>query len=493
MRRNLQVVLFNRIVIIIIINILSYLLFFRFDFTESHQYSLSKVSKNITKENVIPIHIDYYVSKNLPLNIKERSDQFLFLLREYQSISKVDFEINIVNVESPDLIKKLEKINIYPQLIERRNRIHKVYMGARLVMGSNVLVMPQILAKTPIEYEITRMIKQSSNPSKPNVGLIYGHGEINIDNMSKFIANLAQVTSIKIVSLLDDINDLMENRVLCIIGPVRDFSPSELEVLKDYLSKGGKLFVALNSAGSLYSKSNNLFYNKTGISSLLEGMGLKVNSDVIIDNNCGEYIAAKKISYLSYGKFETKSPYLPNIINFSDNIITKGLHSMQLVFTSSILQVKTETSYVFHSLARSSAISGIKKLPLFKFNLSEGFSRTDFNHPNNIVAAYLTNEDDNSAIVAITNADFIRDGVVEYSGDDNISFALNSIEWLADNSGLIQLRNKFTTFPIIEPLSENRKSFLAYLNTFLPIILIVLFALTMYFRDMRKRSRRANN
>jgi len=490
MKRNFKFILLKRIFIIILINTLSYLFFLRFDFTDSHQYSLSKVSKNITKENTLPIHVDYYISKNLPLNIKERSDQFLFLLREYQSISKVDFEINIVNIEDPSLIKK---INIFPQLVERRNKIHKVYMGARLVMGSNVLLMPQILAKTPIEYEITRMIKQSSNPSKPYVGLIYGHGEINIDNMSKFIANLAQVTSINVVSLLDDINDLMQNRVLCIIGPTRDFSYAELDVLKDYLSKGGKLYVSLNSAGSLYSKSKNLFYNKTGISTLLEGMGLKINSDVIIDNNCGEYITSKKLSYLNYGNFETKSPYLPNIINFSNNIITKGLHSMQLVFTSSMLQVKTETSYVFHSLATSSAISGTKELPLFKFDLSGGFSRKDFNNPNNIVAAYLTNDDDNSAIVVISNADFIRDGVVEYSGDDNVSFALNSIEWLADNSGLIQLRNKFTTFPVIEPLSENHKSFLAYLNTFLPIVLVALFALFMYFRDMRKRSRRANN
>ena len=132
-------------------------------------------------------------------------------------------------------------------------------------------------------------------------------------------------------------------------------------------------------------------------------------------------------------------PYLPIITNFSKHTITYGLRSMLLPFASSIEQVKTHSAYIFSPLAKTSGISGIQQAPVF-FNLQKQWTRRDFNSPHNIVAALLTNEDNNSAIVAITDADFLINDVGIFAHPlrtDNINFAINSIECLADNSGLI--------------------------------------------------------
>ncbi|MDE5612744.1 MAG: ABC transporter, partial [Odoribacter sp.] len=72
-----------------------------------------------------------------------------------------------------------------------------------------------------------------------------------------------------------------------------------------------------------------------------------------------------------------------------------------------------------------------------------------------------------------------------------IKFAVNSIEWLADNSGLIQLRNKFTTFSFLEPINDHTKEFLKYLNFLLPILLVISGALVHYRIRQRKRINRS--
>ena len=105
----------------------------------------------------------------------------------------------------------------------------------------------------------------------------------------------------------------------------------------------------------------------------------------------------------------------------------------------------------------------------------------------------LSNDKNNSAIIAITDADFISNEIVTSSPTDNINFAVNSIEWLADNSGLIQLRNKFTTFSLLEPIEDYNREFLKFLNFFMPILIIAIVAFVRYRRKKRKRIERLHS
>ncbi len=106
-----------------------------------------------------------------------------------------------------------------------------------------------------------------------------------------------------------------------------------------------------------------------------------------------------------------------------------------------------------------------------KFRYSSTFIKTwtrkhDFNQPNNTVAALLSNEDNNSAIVVITDADFMEDKFFDPFYISNINFAVNSIEWLADDSGLIKLRNKYIENQSLKVVSDSYRRFLKYTNFF---------------------------
>lgn len=217
--------------------------------------------------------------------------------------------------------------------------------------------------------------------------------------------------------------------------------------------------------------------------------GLKIKYDFVVDNNCGTIAINQQYGYINF-QSNISFPYVPIITNFSKHTITQGLKSLLLPFASSIEQIKTSSAYIFTPLAKTSSISGIQQAPVF-FDFQKQWTQKDFNHPHNTVAALLTNEDNNSSIVTITDADFISDDIVSSCATDNIKFAVNSIEWLADNSGLIQLRNKFTTFSFLEPVNNHTKEFLKYLNFLLPIVLIISGILIHYRQQQKKRLNRS--
>ncbi len=477
---------------VLLLNILSCFLFFRWDFTSSKRYSLSKVSKNIIKQNTEPIVIDFYVTEDLPQDIKKLAREFQALLKEYRSLSNASFIINTIYPDNQEKEFRATQAGILPIYKEIRERdlekVQRIFIGAVIHVGDKEATIPMINFDTPLEYEITRLIKQASDTIKPTVGFVYGHGEATFKQMIRLDKELSNLTNMQSINLNNDI-PLDAYNVICIIDPKDTYSAYEIERLENYLAKGGRLFLALNHAIGQLGDRNSGFINPTGIENMLEKMGLKIKYDFVVDNNCGSIAIDQR-----YGLFEFQTnisfPYLPIITNFSKHTITYGLRSMLLPFASSIEQIKTHSAYVFSPLAKTSGISGLQQAPVF-FNLQKQWTQNDFNHPHNIVAALLTNDDNNSAIVTITDADFLSNSIANSGHTDNITFAVNSIEWLADNSGLIQLRNKFTTFSSLEPINDKTKETLKYLNFLLPILILATAALFQLRKNQRKRTNRS--
>ena len=82
--------------VILLVNIFSFFIFFRWDFTKTKRYSLSKVSKTSIRNNVEPIVDDFYVTEDLPQDTKKLVKEFRSLLKEYKSLSNVSFTINTI-------------------------------------------------------------------------------------------------------------------------------------------------------------------------------------------------------------------------------------------------------------------------------------------------------------------------------------------------------------------------------------------------------------
>jgi hypothetical protein len=61
---------------------------------------------------------------------------------------------------------------------------------------------------------------------------------------------------------------------------------------------------------------------------------------------------------------------------------------------------------------------------------------------------------------------------------------VNAIDWLSDDTGLIQLRTKGVTARPLDQIADSKKMFLKYLNFSLPIVLVIVFGIIrMQFKN----------
>ena len=64
---------------------------------------------------------------------------------------------------------------------------------------------------------------------------------------------------------------------------------------------------------------------------------------------------------------------------------------------------------------------------------------------------------------------------------------VNSIDWMSDDTGLIDLRTKGITYRPIDEITDGKKQFLKYLNFLLPILLIIIYGVIRMQSNRVKR------
>jgi ABC-type uncharacterized transport system involved in gliding motility auxiliary subunit len=478
---------------LLVVNILSCLFFLRLDATTNQQHSLSPVSKTIIADIGADVTVTLYMSEGLTHEEYRLGKEFLYLLREYKSLHRGRFTINVITVDTEE--EQLAALQQGIELVTRetahldRVQLRSILFGATIRVGDHHTVIPRVRPFTPLEYEITRTLKLNHETERPLVGFLVGHGETDPDNLSRVIREIAPVANIERVYLHPYL-DLERYKVLCIIGPVDTFSPLELALLDDYAQRGGRLFIALDHAvGKLGLTPTYGFINRVGIEEWLERLGLRIRYDFIVDRSSNIVSLTRAPGFFSSYTRRFHFPYAPVIIDFNCHLITDKLRAISLEYASSIEKIPTATDYTFTWLAKSSSMSGVKEIPVI-LNPLRTLTAHDYNKPGRTVSALLDNKTTGSAIVTITDADFMHDNFRSPAYDDNTLFAVNAIEWLVDDSGLINLRNKYVTRHPIAPVSAPTRTFLRYANLLFPLLLLGSLFLWKYQSARRKRLRR---
>jgi ABC-type uncharacterized transport system involved in gliding motility auxiliary subunit len=248
------------------------------------------------------------------------------------------------------------------------------------------------------------------------------------------------------------------------------------------------LLVALNTvSGDLSKGTGSKEY--TGFEDWLKKKGVEVESNFVIDANCANVTVRQQQGFFMMNT-PVRFPYLPIITNFTKHPITEGLESVVLPFASPIRITSTDTSEIIIPLAVTSQKTGIETPPVY-FDVMKQWTANDFNLSSLPVAVLVENKANATAsykMVIFSDGDFAVNGEGQSAqklNDDNVSFMSNAIDWLTDDTGLIELRTKGVTSRPLDPsLEESTKTLLKYLNFLLPIILIILYGV---FRFQIKR------
>jgi gliding-associated putative ABC transporter substrate-binding component GldG len=491
-------ILYNSLVvagILIALNFMASIFFFRADFTEDKRYTLDRATKRILSEVETPIIITLYVSENLPPDVNRTVQDLKNLLTEYNNYSrkKIDFEYINPNANE-ELEQEAIEAGINPVPLEVREKdqikVQRVFLGMSIQVGDRSEIIPLIKPGIVMEYTLSTLIKRLTIKNKPKIGYIVGHGEPGLESLDQVMAELSILYEVKPIHLLSE-PDLSEYKSLMIVGPMGTISSTQLGRLNQYLAKGGSLFVAIDRVNGLLNDGIGISVN-TGLEDWLQNKGIYVEDSFIVDKKCGS-VTVHQQGYFSFPQ-QINFPFLPVISNFANHTITDGIEALILQFASPLTFVG-DSSMTFEPLAFTSNISGKLKAPI-SFDIGRAWRARDFLYPNLTVAAAITGSmggDKEAKICLVGDGNFIVNGRGSNKiqiQKDNVNFLANAMDWLSDDTGLMSLRTKGVSSRPLKQISDGRVFFLKYLNFLLPILLIIAYGLFRFRQIRNKRMKR---
>lgn len=496
-RKKLQTSILLVAGIIIMVNVIGNEVFFRLDFTADQRYTLSNATNDILANLSDPVTITAYFSEDLPPDVAKVRQDFREILAEFNSNSGGQIVYEFVNPNEDEQTEmQAQQSGIRPIMINVRERDQvkqqRAYLGALVQLGEAKEVIPFIQPGAAMEYALSSSIKKLSVAEKPKLGFLQGNGEPSLAALQQLGVSLNIMYAVDTLTM-GPFGIPSEFKTVVIIAP-RDTIPAGFtKHLDDFLARGGRLLLALNNVeGDLQTSQGKEIY--TGLADWLKEKGVEVENNFLIDINCGNVMVRQQ-----QGMFVMNTPvsfpYLPTITNFSDHPITEGLESVVLPFASSIKLNPADTSLIYIPLALSSEKSGIQNLPLY-FDISRQWIPSDFKLSSIPVAVAVEGNivgNINSKMVIFSDGDFAVNGEGQQAQQlqpDNISLMVNAIDWLSDDTGLIELRTKgVTSRPLNAQIEEGTKTMVKYLNFLLPIILIILYGVYRYQTNKKIRNK----
>ncbi|MBK9981246.1 MAG: gliding motility-associated ABC transporter substrate-binding protein GldG [Saprospiraceae bacterium] len=386
-----------------------------------------------------------------------------------------------------------------------------------------------------LEYKIADGIQKIKRKSQVLIAFSMGQGELTHQQTASIEKDLQNEYVINRINLDSVVEIPQDIRALIIAKPREKFSEIQLFMLDQYVMHGGNIMFLIDPLNvSLDSININKYYipppYELGLDPLLFKYGARVNPNLVLDLQCTRIpmvvgMQGDKVQTELYPWY-----YYPLITSTSDHPITKGLDRIQLEFPSSIDTIQTASHIKKTILLTSSKYSRLQLTPV-RLNfaiLHEQLDPTLFNKGPQGFAVMLEGSfqsmfqnrlsaeqmevlhtaglefkgsTDKSKVMIVTDGDIIKNLVNPNSGEPaplgynkyenttftgNRDFLLNSLEYMLDESGVLEARLKDVKLRLLDSVKAREEGVRWQLINILgPLALI--FILGMAYQFFRKR------
>lgn len=533
---------------LLLINFLGNQFYQRFDLTHDKRYTLKEASIDVVADVKFPLAIKVYLKGEFPAEFKRlqlETKQFLEELRAVNSKLKIQF----INPDTfrESLIKKgmipskltveengkLSEAIIFPWAeVIYRNKVELV----NLLPNSNASSQDEQLqfAIESLEYSFATAIKNSTRKSKQKIAVIAGNGQLQDIELYSFLNELTgkySLAKFTLDSVLTNpqktVKDLTNFDLAIIAKPTIKFSDNEKLTLDQFITNGGKTLWMIDNVqadqDSLLQTGKMLTYPRDlNLTDLLFAYGVRVNTSLVKDM----YAAKIPLATGNVGN-QTQFQNLPwlfhPLVNGNANHpITKNILPVRLQFTTQIDTLKNNTIKKTPLLATSllSAKMGTPNIVDLK-SIADTPDQQQFRSGNQLTAVLLEGEFKSAykdrikpfntpiykaqsapnKMVVIADGDIGRNQILKGQPFDlardkwtqenfgNKDFLVNTVDYLLDDSGLINLRNKSLKINFLDKQKAyQERTFWQLFNIALPLILLAIFGVVFNYLRKRKYS-----
>lgn len=534
------------LVIIAAANVLSSFVSKRVDLTSDKRFTLSSASKDFLKNLHDIVYIKVYLDGEMPAGFKRLHDATRDLLDEMRVYAGDNLQYEFIDPSAnPDekerskLYNQLADRGLQPTNIKEKNKEGSVqrilFPGAMvnyLAQEQAVQLLKDRIGASPeemlnnsiegVEYELINTIKKVTTIHRKLIGFLYGHGEMEKNNLADIMHELGNSYDVKRVSISENVFALKNFDCLIVPKPDSAFSEKDKFIIDQFIMKGGKVIWLLDltttTMDSLARKNETIGMSRTlNLDDMLFHYGARVNYDLVED--LYSVPIPMLTGYSGTRPQTTLLPwyFFPLITPSSTHPIVNNLNAIKFEFAGSVDTVgaKGITKTVLLASSRFSkaqpvpvriSIDMMRKEPDPKeFDnpfkpmavLLEGTFQSLYTNriPSTIAGdsaiAFKAHSEINKMIV-VGDGDVIRNeykksnGMIYPLGYDrytntfygNKNFILNSVDYLCDTTGLMTLRSKELKLRLLDKasLDESGTSW-KIINTIGPVLLILIFGI----------------
>jgi len=390
-----------------------------------------------------------------------------------------------------------------------------------------------------LEYAFADGFSKLARPKSRKVAVLKGNGQLDDRYIADFFSSLREYYFIAQFTLdsaavnpTKTLNDLKDFDLIVSAQPTDAFSDSEKYILDQYTMNGGASLWLLDATTQrIDTVSGNAFAFGVdlGLNDFFFKYGIRVNPNLVKDAYSAPITLAtgqeQESQYSRYPWF-----YYPLSASANNHPIVTNIEAVKFDYASAIDTLPNSLKKTI--LLSSSPITKIVGLPVeiavdkeVNKNLkvvNEGPNPSEFNGGETSLAVLLEGEfpsvfanrvkpfrvsedkkiSSPTKMVVISDGDVIKNQLdrgrpLELGFDKwtnsfygNKEFLLNTVNYLLDDSGLINIRTKEIAVPFLDPQrSAEERTKWQVLNLLLPLSLLVLFGLGFSFLRKRKYRR----
>ncbi|ABQ05743.1 gliding motility-associated ABC transporter substrate-binding protein GldG [Flavobacterium johnsoniae] len=388
-----------------------------------------------------------------------------------------------------------------------------------------------------LEYSIADAINKITKDRQKKVAIIKGNGELSEIHIGKLLRQIKEsyyIGPFTLDSVAKDPNgtlDALKKYDLAIISkPTETFSDEEKQVLDQFIMNGGKTLWLIDQVDadmdSLYNDAGaTLAYPRDlNLNDMFFKYGFRINPDLVKDENGSpiKLATGEQGSATQYQDFIWK--FAPQVYPTSQHPIVKNLGGIKFDFASPIDTLKNgiKKTVLLQSSQYSKQIGTPSEINLNM--VTEETSPKDYLNKGNLVLSVLLEGSFNSVfenrvlpfkessfqakgkptkMIVVADGDIARNqldknmmpvelGYDQRTGNlyDNKDFMMNCVNYLLDDTGLINIRSKDVELPLLdkEKVYENYTT-TQFITIGLPILILLVFGLVFTFIRKRKYSK----
>lgn len=448
----------------------------------------------------------------------------------YEELTRQGLQYNNIRMREGDKVS--EQIVFPGAIMSYRNNETPIQL-LKSQMGASEQEMIAI-SMQQLEYELMSAIKKVSVERKQRIGIIEGHGEFDKLQMADAERALSEFYEVGRVTINHELDALLAYDAIIIARPDSAFDEQDKFIIDQFLMEGGKAMFLIDPVFARMDSLRNTTLTmglvlEHNLEDMLFKYGVRLNNDLVLD------LQALPIPIVTgYTGNKPKQEmftwyYNPLLIGNEDHPISKNIDRLKTEFVSTLEPIKTDSAEYSVLLSTSDQTRLVNAPTRVSFNilreppryemfntgphttgvLLEGKFESVFK--NRLPKTIVENKDINfheksvipTKIIVVTDGDIIKNQVTndesfyalgfdKYTNKmyGNKSFILNAMNYLCDDSGLLNVRSKEFKIRLLDQTKvDEERYFWQVFNTVLPIVLIFLFGGFQFWWRKRKYAR----